>query len=367
METQQDRKSYVNNLGITEKCNFTEQMNRHFPFLLGVTVLASGCNLLKPSLRFEGDIVVMDSTQGDLIVRAKNGEPLLGKIVRTENQVHFVPNLPFMAGHTYDASFTHSNGGRTTSSHTFKIKTAPPSLTALFPSGDTVPANHLKFYLQFSKRMEQGNIFRHFKLIDLTSGKAVEEPFRETELWSADGKRLTLWLHPGRQKTGVNLNLDLGPVLEPHRHYALEISSAWKSESGVPLKKSNRKTFKTTIADRSQPNPSHWSLTSPDHNSKNPFTVKFKNPLDWALLHTMLTVLDEHDNEVAGEIKIEKQETQWGFIPVNSWLRGKYRLKIHWELEDLAGNNLERLFEVNLETDPSPTFTGPQYIEFEIR
>ena len=81
----------------------------------------------------------------------------------------------------------------------------------------------------------------------------------------------------------------------------------------------------------------------------------------------MLTVLDEHDNEVAGEIKIEKQETQWGFIPVNSWLRGKYRLKIHWELEDLAGDNLERLFEVNLETDPSPTFTGPQYIEFEIR
>ena len=81
----------------------------------------------------------------------------------------------------------------------------------------------------------------------------------------------------------------------------------------------------------------------------------------------MLTVLDEHDNEVAGEIKIEKQETQWGFIPVNPWLRGKFRLKIHWELEDLAGNNLERLFEVNLEIDPSPTFTGPQYIGFEIR
>ena len=105
--------------------------------------------------------------------------------------------------------------------------------------------------------MEQGNIFRHFKLIDLTSGKAVEEPFRETELWSADGKRLTLWIHPGRQKTGVNLNLDLGPVLKPHRHYVLEISSAWKSESGVLIKKATPKKFKTTHADRSQPNPSH--------------------------------------------------------------------------------------------------------------
>ena len=366
MDTQQDLESYVNNLGITRKVNSTNPMNRCFPFLLGLTVLVSGCNLLKPALRFEGDIVVMDSTQGDLIVRAKNGEPFLGEIIRTEDQLHFVPKLPFMAGHTYEASFTHSNGGRTTASHTFKVKTSPTSLTDFFPSGDTIPANHLKFYLQFSKRMEQGNIFRHFKLIDLTSGKAVEEPFRETELWSTDGKRLTLWLHPGRQKTGVNLNLDLGPVLKPHRHYTLEISNAWKSESGVPLEKANQKIFKTTTADRSQPNPSHWSLIPPVHQSKNPLIVKFKHPLDWALLHTMLTVLDGHDNEVAGEINIEKQETQWGFIPLNPWLRGKYRLKIHRELEDLAGNNLERLFEVNLETDPSLTFTGPRYIEFEI-
>ena len=367
METQQDRKSYVNNLGITEKCNFTEQMNRRFPFLLGLTTLILGCNFLKPSLRFEGDIVVMDSTQGDLIVRAKGGQPLLGKTIRTEDQIHFVPKLPFMAGHTYEASFADSSGRRVTTSHTFKVKSANPSLTSLFPSGDTVPANHLKFYLQFSERMQKGNIFRHFKLIDLTSGKAIEEPFRETELWSADGKQLTLWLHPGRQKTGVNLNIDLGPVLEPNRHYALEISSAWKSESGVPLKKANPKIFKTTTADRSQPDLSHWRLIPPVHQSKRPLIVKFKNPLDWALLHTMLSVLDEHDNEVAGEIKVEKQETQWNFIPLKPWLCGKYRLKIHWELEDLAGNNLERLFEVNLETDPSPTFTGPQYIKFEIR
>ena len=73
--------------------------------------------------------------------------------------------------------------------------------------------------------MEQGEIFWHFRLTDLATGIPVEEPFRETELWSDDGKRLTLWLHPGRQKTGVNLNMDLGPVLEPRRRYALEIAA----------------------------------------------------------------------------------------------------------------------------------------------
>jgi len=310
---------------------------------------------------------VIDSTQGDLIVRTKEGKALLGNIIHTKGQLHFTPKFPFLAGQTYEASFTDSSGRCVTTSHTYKAKSSTPYLTTLFPSGDTVPANHLKFYLQFSERMQHGNIFRHFKLIDLTSGKAVEEPFRETELWSADGKQLTLWLHPGRQKTGVNLNTDLGPILEPSRHYALEISSTWKSESGVALKQTIRKTFKTSGADRSQPDLSQWRLIPPVHQSKKPLIVKFKNPLDWALLQTMLSVLDEHGNEVAGEIKIGKQETQWGFVPTSPWTHGKYRLKIHWELEDLAGNNLKRLFEVNLDTDPSLTLTGPRYIKFEIR
>ena len=89
--------------------------------------------------------------------------------------------------------------------------------------------------------------------------------------------------------------------------------------------------------------------------------------MDWALLHTMITILDGHDNVVTGELKVERQETEWNFTPAKLWTRGKYRLKVHWELEDLAGNNLERLFEVNLEDPSEPAFVGPRYIEFEIR
>lgn len=359
--------SYVNNLGITKKAIFTDLMNRYCPVLVGLTALISACTCLKPSLRFEGDIVVMDSTQGEIIVRTERGEPLIGNTIFAKDQLHFIPKFPFMTGQTYEASFTDSKGCRTTTSHTFRVKAPNPSLTSLFPSGDTVPANHLKFYLQFSEPMEQGNIFRHFKLTDMTSGKAVEEPFRETELWSADGKRLTLWLHPGRQKTEVNLNIELGPVLEPDRRYALAVSGAWKSEAGVPLKLTTRKIFKTTPADRSQPNPSHWRLTPPVNNSKTPLRVYFRSPMDWALLHTMITILDGHDNVVTGELKVEGQETEWSFTPAKLWTRGKYRLKVHWELEDLAGNNLERLFEVNLKNPTRLAFVGPRYIEFEIR
>ena len=63
--------------------------------------------------------------------------------------------------------------------------------------------------------MRQG-VFLEFCKLRASHGREDDDgPFRETELWSEDGRRLTLWLHPGRQKTGVNLNTEIGPVLDP--------------------------------------------------------------------------------------------------------------------------------------------------------
>ena len=308
--------------------------------------------------------MVVRADQGTLSVRPLEGEPLLGKTIQRESEIRFVPQFPFLTGQTYKATFTNASGQRTISLHTLPISAPVPKLIEIFPTGHTAPANHLKFYLQFTERMERGNIFRHFQLIDLNASRPVEEPFRETELWSADGKRLTLWLHPGRQKTGVNLNVDLGPVLEPRRHYALKISDDWKSEAGVALAQPARKMFSTTPADRTRPEPARWTVSPPTVRSRTPLVIAFKDPLDWALLHTMLTVLDATDKEVVGEIDVTQNETQWRFTPARNWSKGEYRIKVDWELEDLAGNNLLRLFEVNLDQSGLPVIAGPRYLEF---
>ena len=91
---------------------------------------------------------------------------------------------------------------------------------AIFPSAEVLPANHLKFYVHFPEPMREGVFLDYCALLD-EHGQPVLEPFRETELWSDDRRRLTLWLHPGRQKAGVNLNVEFGPVLEPGRRYTL--------------------------------------------------------------------------------------------------------------------------------------------------
>lgn len=329
----------------------------------GLTLLLTGCTV-KPVLRFEANAVIVRAYQGTLSIRPKDGEPLLGHTTRENGKIRFVPDFPFLNGQTYEATFTNASGQRNSSLHTLPFSAPVPKLIEIFPSGSTVPANHLKFYLQFTDRMQQGNIFRHFRLIDLNTKQLIEEPFRETELWSADGKRLTLWLHPGRQKTGVNLNVDLGPVLEPQGRYALEISNAWKSEAGLALAQSARKVFTTTLADRTNPKPASWTADPPAAGSRGPLVITFNDPLDWALLHTMLTVLNAKDEEVAGEIEVTQNETEWRFTPSHSWVKSDYRVRVEWELEDLAGNNLLRLFEVNLENPGAPSLFGPRYLEF---
>jgi len=340
----------------------------HRPGLIALlfALWAMGCCLPQPSLRFEVDAVVAIGN-GHLMVRPKGGEPLLGEIKSVSGQIQFIPRFPFLAGQIYEAVFTDSTGERISIEHTFAIRAPAPRVSAAYPSGDALPANHLKFYLHFTEPMQRGKVFHHFQLINLATGKPIAEPFRETELWSADGKRLTLWLHPGRQKTGVNLNLDLGPVLEPRQHYALEVSKNWDSEAGVPLKNSFRKSFTTTEADRVQPNPDAWKITPPKANTRAPLIVRFPRPLDRALLHTMLTVLDTRDQLLAGKIEVTRNETQWCFIPTQLWATGDYRLKVDWELEDLAGNNLERLFEVNLDNPTEPALARPRYLNIKIK
>jgi hypothetical protein len=45
---------------------------------------------------------------------------------------------------------------------------------------------------------------------------------------------------------------------------------------------------------------------------------------------------------------MEDQERRWTFTPDTVWRRGRYQLIIQTTLEDLAGNNIGKPFEVDL-------------------
>ena len=77
--------------------------------------------------------------------------------------------------------------------------------------------------------------------------------------------------------------------------------------------------------------------------------------MDWALLHSQITVLRANGETVSGKAKTTQSEQRWQFFPDTPLEQGRYKILVGWELEDLAGNNLHRAFEVDLE---KPTESG---------
>lgn len=236
----------------------------------------------------------------------------------------------------------------------------------IFPSADALPANHLKFYLHFPEPMRQGVFLDYCRLLD-EHGQAVLEPFRETELWSEDRLRLTLWLHPGRQKTGVNLNDEFGPVLAPNCRYTLVISGKWPTERGPALGRDAQKSFRTIERATAQLDLAGWKLTTPKAATREPLEIRFPAPLDHALLHRCLRVRDTASAVVRGSIGTADGERVWRFIPAAEWSAGEYRLQIESVLEDLAGNSLARPFERNLEAPTPKPVENEQSVNFRVQ
>lgn len=274
--------------------------------------------------------------------------PLAGTYSLSGAQLRFRPSLPLLPGQTYTARLERP--GLSLRAEHLTPAPAPaeaPKLLAIYPTSDRLPANHLKFYLVFSEPMETGVFLKHCRLVD-ARGREVEAPFRETELWSPDGRRLTLWFHPGRQKTGVNLNVEFGPVLREGGDYRLVIDGRWKSARGTALGSDVTKTFRAIEPLHDQLTTRSWQILPPAAGSRDPLRVTFPQPLDWATLHRLLRVTGA-TGEIAGASTVERGEREWRFVPAQPWATGPHQLRVNTAIEDHAGNSLARPFEVNLE------------------
>ena len=74
--------------------------------------------------------------------------------------------------------------------------------------------------------------------------------------------------------------------------------------------------------------------------------MTFPAALDHGLLLRALTIARQ-GAALAGEVTIEKAETEWHFTPRAAWASGDYDLVALEFLEDVAGNRIGRPFEVD--------------------
>jgi len=308
-----------------------------------------------------------------------NLPPMLGTYHVRSNELRFEPRFPLEPGVTYRAVFRPdqlpektglSSAAITSVFQSPRRNVTPTTLVShIYPSADTLPENLLKFYVHFTAPMSRGNIYDHIHLRD-ESGKDVELPFLEIdeELWDTTMTRLTLIIDPGRIKRGVLPLEEIGPALEAGKNYTLAIGREWRDGTGNPLKEEFRKAFKVAPPDREPPDPAHWKINPPQSGARQPLAVIFPEPMDHALAQRVIRVITESGESVEGIVSLEDQERRWAFTPDTIWRRGGYQLIIQTTLEDLAGNNIGKPFEVDLfEGVERRLSTTAVKLSFEIR
>jgi hypothetical protein len=242
-------------------------------------------------------------------------------------------------------------------------------VSQVYPSADLLPENLLKFYVHFSAPMSRGSIYDHIHLRD-SAGKEVELPFLEIdeELWDPAMTRLTLIIDPGRIKRGVRPLEEIGPVFEAGKSYTLTIDSAWKDGAGIPLKQSFEKSFKAVPSDRKPVDPTQWQIKTPGSGTLESLSIIFPESMDSAVTPRSIKVTSDSGQAIEGRAGLEDQERRWAFVPAGPWARSRYRLVIQTTIEDLAGNNIGKVFDVDkLEQIGKKLDSSIVTLAFEIR
>ncbi len=304
------------------------------------------------------------------------GEPQLPKLAGqykvAGDVVQFKPQFAFRPGMSYQAAFSPPQRSRQESPALYTkniiIPALPPAeptrVTAIYPSAGVLPENQLRFYVHFSAPMAAGNAYEHVTLYK-ANGEVVKRAFLEIgeELWDGTGTRITLLFDPGRVKKGLSPRLQFGPVLEAGQEYRLVIEKTWRDANNQPLTTNFEKKFTAGPAVETAVSVKEWKIDPPPAGSTTkPLTITFPRSLDRALLQRMITVTDSKGQEIDGEITLADDERRWAFLPAKPLPAGNYSLVIDTALEDSAGNNVARPFEIDIfdRVDKTP---GPEFVK----
>ena len=320
------------------------------PALIRVTGLSSD-----ELARLRGTSRTDDEWLALLVAKVAGSDlPILGKYVVTDTALEFRPAFPLDAGRAYSVRLDPArlsdprDAPVVEKSVAIAAPAAVPStvVTSISPTSGTWPENLLRFYIHFSAPMSRESALGFVRLLD-DSGREVADALLELEVdfWNPEHTRYTVFFDPGRVKRGLRPNLELGRALRAGRRYAIEVQSGWRDAKGQPLKSTYRHEFQA-VAPIEQPlTTKDWRVSAPAVGTRDPLTVVFPWALDHGLLLRALGVTGAGGQPIAGELRVEANETRWAFIPSQPWPSGAHDLVVLTLLEDPSGNKIGRAFE----------------------
>jgi hypothetical protein len=275
--------------------------------------------------------------------------PLLGTYSVENGSLVFRPRFPFTPGMKYRALFRPPGGAPIEKTFAGPVRDTIPSTRVLhiYPSANVLPSNELRLYIYFSAPMSRGEAGQYIHMLN-ANGKVLRDVFLPgEELWGPDYRRLTMTFDPGRIKRGLTSNEKMGPPIEAGKRYSLVIDRHWQDARGVPLIASFRKSFRGGPAIRTPPDPKAWRINAPKAGTSEALVLDFPEPMNYPLLRSMLRVSGAH-GAIPGTVTIARQETEWRLVPNEPWRAGDYQVVVDTGIEDLAGNHIGQLFDIDV-------------------
>jgi len=212
------------------------------------------------------------------------------------------------------------------------------SVTAIEPSAPVLPSNTLRFYITFD-RPARGIVHQSgLKLFD-SKNIPVENAFMDfgQELWSPDGKRLTVFFDPGKIKRGVEA---------PHS----ELSPLKEGESYRIAFGNVQHAFRVGPQIRERIDPSSWVISVV--RAARTIDITFDRVMDASLLMDQLQVEDEEGRPLLGTVRVIGGGCGVRLKPSRLLRRGKYRIRVGPLLEDVAGNRMNEALDHSVNEKP---------------
>lgn len=208
-------------------------------------------------------------------------------------------------------------------------------LGTVSPSGETVPANLLRIELRFDQPLPALPL-KSIVLRD-AAGAPIDGALLDLALAGQDERSLVVLMHPGRVKQGLGAQQALGRALHEGDQVSLTVEDPRLAH---PL----RHNWRVGPAREQRIDPAGWSLLEPVAGGRAPLRLKLPAALN-ASAADLIAVAGPDMLRVSGRAQWRDGETEWRFVPASPWRAGAYRVRLHPDLEDPAGNRLCAAFE----------------------
>jgi hypothetical protein len=219
---------------------------------------------------------------------------------------------------------------------------ATPHVVSIAPAAGSIPANALRLYVTFAHPARGVVTTRDLRLLD-AAGRMVDGAFMDfgQDLWSPDGRRLTVLFDPGRVKRGVEGDGESAAPLQVGHRFTVEVCG-------------KRFAYEVTPAVRTAIAPQTWRLAVPKAGSRETLTVTFDREMDDALLRDQLEVVDAQGRSQLGQVTTSASGRVWSWRPKHAWRVGAYQLVAGSSLEDVSGNRVGEALdhEVGIADEP---------------